>query len=133
MLIKWLKRQKSKLWLLHRDVIINSIAMSVVCPRILRKFILNAYGMKIGSLAICGRSFFTNKKVSVGEGCFINYECYFDAQADIVIEDNVFVGHRVSFVTSTHEFGNPEKRAGKPFAKPIYIGGGLGLVQAVVY
>lgn len=133
LLIKYSKKLKGKLGLLYRDVIINTIATSVICPRILRKAIFNAYGMKINCLAICARSFFSSKRISVGTGCFINYACFFDAQADIVIENNVFIGPRVSLITSAHEIGSAEKRAGKPFGKPIFVGGGLGLERTVLF
>lgn len=64
-------------------------------------------------------------RVSVGEGTFINYDCMFNSSAPIEIGRQCDIGMRVTFVTSTHDTGRSQRRAGAPRAAPIRVGDGV--------
>lgn len=60
-------------------------------------------------------------RLSIGECCGFNEGCFFDLAADVRIGDHVSVGHEVMFLTSSHEPGPPERRAGPRRAAPIVV------------
>lgn len=57
----------------------------------------------------------------MGQGTFISTECFFDLSDSIYIGKNVHVAMRCTFVTSSHELNNSERRAGKVIHLPIHI------------
>jgi maltose O-acetyltransferase len=95
-------------------------------PR-LRTALLRAWGLWIGK-----HSFFMGtptlaadidprKNLTVGSGCFINWPVHIDANALVTIGDRVSIGHHVVIVTSAHEIGSPEFRAGDRKPAPVTI------------
>lgn len=50
------------------------------------------------------------KNIKIGKNVFINSCCCFQDQGGIIINDNVFIGHKVVFATLDHNF-IPEKRS----------------------
>ena len=59
-----------------------------------------------------------------GNDCFINIECVFDLSAEIQIQDNVYLGHRVMLITSKHDFSESEQRGGVLTGEAISIESG---------
>ncbi|MFK7805573.1 MAG: DapH/DapD/GlmU-related protein [Anaerolineae bacterium] len=59
-----------------------------------------------------------------GDDCFINIECVFDLSAEIQIQDNVYLGHRVMLITSKHDFSESEQRGGALTGEAISIENG---------
>ena len=57
----------------------------------------------------------------MGSGSYCNSECFFDMNDDIVIGRNVSIGMRCIFITTSHEIGSPNKRAGKTKSAPIKV------------
>jgi acetyltransferase-like isoleucine patch superfamily enzyme len=62
--------------------------------------------------------------LSLADGVIINRNCYFDMSGAITIDENCNVGHGVTFITSAHDMGPPERRCGTLIAKPIRVGSG---------
>ena len=65
------------------------------------------------------------RNLRFGSRCFVNASVYFDANAPITIGDDVFVGHHTKIITSGHEIGPPNRRAGTVTARPITLGNGV--------
>lgn len=107
-----------------RDLFINSIAASYVMPKQLRCFIYKLYGMKIKSANICPKSFFGSNHIDIGEGVFINYNCFFDGSETITIGDHCHIAMEVMFCTSSHLAGTSKKRVSSVYGAPISIGAG---------
>lgn len=59
------------------------------------------------------------KNLKIGKNVFINFDCTFLDLGGITIEDDVFIGPKVSLVTENHPF-NPEYRKGL-ICEPILI------------
>lgn len=79
-------------------------------------------GLKICSTArIYAKNTFSGRKLIVGDNAFINYESYFDLTDEIMIGANVWIGMRCNFITSSHEKGTQEQRAGLINHAPIRI------------
>jgi acetyltransferase-like isoleucine patch superfamily enzyme len=65
--------------------------------------------------------------LSIGDLCGLNFGCYFELGAPIVLEPHVAVGHQVMFLTKTHDPKNSERRGQPSGAKPIKIEAGSWL------
>ena len=64
-------------------------------------------------------------RLTIAAGAFLNYECLLDNQdAWITIGERAFLASRVSVLTTTHEPGPPEQRAGDLRCAPTVIGAG---------
>jgi maltose O-acetyltransferase len=108
-----------------RDFFVNGLVMSSVFPNKIRVIMLKLYGLRIGNNSrISPKCFFGGNKLTIGNNVFVNYDCFFDNLSTITIDDNVSVGMRVLFCTSTHEVCKTEKRAGKTYGKDISVGKG---------
>jgi acetyltransferase-like isoleucine patch superfamily enzyme len=72
-------------------------------------------------------------RVRIGDDCFINDGCRFDTSAPITIDDGAYLGHDVALLTSTHELGPPDRRAGRFSCERIHVGRGAWIgARAVV-
>ncbi len=87
---------------LIRDLIFNIIAASILTPMRIRKLIYNMGGMDIRTNLIAPRIFMGGNMVSIGEGSYVNYNCFFDNLAPVKIGKNCIIAMNVMFCTSTH-------------------------------
>lgn len=107
-----------------KNILLNSVASSVICPPIFQRVIYRAFGYHIHSAArvypqcFCGAG---KGKLVVGKGSYVNYRCFLDLGADIIIGKNVSVAFNCTFINSTHEFGTEFQRAGKGKSDKIII------------
>jgi maltose O-acetyltransferase len=99
-------------------------ARSRLLPRTGRWALLRLAGLDVGTRAIAPGCTFTGPGVRIARGSFINTGCLFDSSAAIEIETRCALGPRVSLLTSTHELGGPDQRAGALRCAPIRIGAG---------
>jgi maltose O-acetyltransferase len=72
------------------------------------------------------------KKLRIGDDCFLNHGCVFDASAPIVIGNHVNFGEGVLITTSSHRIGGPARRAGLLEPEPVRIGDGAWLASRAV-
>ena len=97
--------------------LLNGIANLMSQGRVGKRLrnIVYRYGLGI---AIGRRSYFAGggyingTRLSVGDECFINRDCYFDLSAPVTIGDRISIGTHAVFVTADHEIGGTERRAG---------------------
>ena len=71
---------------------------------------------------MCSIPFATD--VTIGAQSFINYGCILEGKGAIHIGKRVQLAVGVALLTSTHEIGGPEQRAGRLATAPITIGDG---------
>jgi maltose O-acetyltransferase len=96
-----------------------------VLSRALRRWVLRLLGVRIGRRSVIdGGGYVYGGGLSIGRRCFVNRNCYFDLTAHVTIEDDVEIGHGVTFVTAAHELGPPRRRAGPVRGQPILVGSG---------
>ena len=79
-------------------------ATSSLFPTPVRRALLRLGGVQLGA-AIWGlaRCNFESENVSLGPGCSINAECWFEGHGRIVIGHNCMFGSQVMILTSNHE------------------------------
>mgnify|MGYP001852914446 CR=1 FL=1 len=107
------------------DFVVNGVASSYLCPKVGRRWIYNNFGMKIVTKNIHPKSHFSGNDIRIKEGCYIGYMCFFFVSGGITIEKDCNIAMKCTFVTSTHEIGNMDRRAGNNLTKEIHIGRGV--------
>ena len=65
--------------------------------------------------------------LTIGADCVIGVGCTFDLEAPITLEDRVTLDHQVMLLTSSHELGPSQHRAGPVARAPITIKAGAWL------
>lgn len=65
--------------------------------------------------------------LTIGHDCVIDIGCLFEIGDRLTIGDRVTLGHQVSILTTTHELGRREHRAGKLVQSPVNIQDGAWL------
>jgi maltose O-acetyltransferase len=112
-----------------RQMLVRLLALPLpehTCSR-LRTRILRLAGYKIGhgttfaGMPLIAGSGDLRPRLSFGSHCWINTGLRLDVSSTITICDHVAIGHEVMFITSTHEYGPPEHRAGRLTAAPIVV------------
>ncbi len=63
-------------------------------------------------------------RLVIGENCSIDEDCAFDLEETIKIGDRVSIGPGTMILTSTHELGTREHRAGSIMKSPVTVGDG---------
>lgn len=108
-----------------RDIFFNKLCASCLIPNKLRKFLYKISGIKIGKgVKICPHCFMGSGDIEIGENTFINYNVWFNTARRIKIGSRCNIAMKVTFITSTHEIGDINRRAGKSVSLPINVGDG---------
>jgi maltose O-acetyltransferase len=69
----------------------------------------------------------------VGAGCVIEWGCVFEVGEKITLGDRVEIGPEVLIITTSHELGPREHRAGAQVRKPVHVGTGVSIgARAIV-
>jgi maltose O-acetyltransferase len=127
-----LKQIKKALRRPTRDLIINTLAGSVIVNRCLRKLIYKLYGMKLKEVWIAPGCNFATSNIEMGSGTWINANCTFNNAEPVKIGNHCHIAFNVMFITTTHEIGTRECRAGKVVSKPITVGNGCWIGAGAV-
>lgn len=73
-----------------------------------------------------------SSRLTIGRKCFFTTPLHIDLNGDVIIGDNVTIGHDVTLVTSGHHIGGPERRCGGEAPQPIRIGDGCWIGARVL-
>ena len=114
-----------------RDLSLNRTIAGAWVPSQLRWLLLRSLGADVQKSYISPGCFFGGRTISIGEGTFINYDCFFDCADIIAIGAHVRIGMRCTFVTGSHDIAGPEQRAGSEQSGPISIGDGTWIGASV--
>ena len=118
----------ARLATLRRDIIVNMLLGSWLVPPPLRVSALRRFGMHLGEgVNVRARCFFGGTDVQMGARTFVNYGCFFDNSASIVLGSDCQLGMEVMLCTSSHELGPASRRAGADAPAPIVVGPGCWL------
>ncbi|MDH6244469.1 maltose O-acetyltransferase [Mycobacterium sp. OTB74] len=95
--------------LLARDFVKNGLLANGLIPSRIRVIILRLTGAEIGRRAtIAPMCFIGSGPFALGDGSYINYQCFLDTTAGIHIATNTRLGPRVSIITASHLIGETE-------------------------
>lgn len=117
-----------------KRVVVNAISASGVFPTAVRRRILRAAGANIAAdvVILSGCVFRQPGKLILDRGTFIGYRCTFEGEASIRFGKNCMVATGVTFLTTTHEIGEQNCRAGAPIHQPIEVGDGTWIGAGVI-
>lgn len=111
--------------LIIRDIYYNKICASVLISPRVRRLLLKWGGVKLGKgVTIHPHCFIGNNNLLIESGTFINYNVWFNTAGHIHIGKDCNIAFKVTFITSSHEVGSTEHRAGKSTSESIYVGDG---------
>ena len=100
-----------------------SPATSALLPLRLRRALLRLAGVRIGAqvtgLRQCG---FESRRVTIGDGSFVNGGCWFEGAGSIDIGRDAFIGPQVMIITSVHEIDDGRQVARMPATSQVRIG-----------
>ncbi len=106
------------------QVLINSLASSALLPARVRVNLLRSLGFRIGRGTVISPACFFGRGMTFGSRCFVNRGCFFNTTGGITVGNDVHLGPGVSLITSSHEIGPQERRAGDQVSAAISIGDG---------
>ena len=117
----------------------NAFLASELLPASVRTKAMRALGFSMSAKAtIWAGANLRSKRVSIGQGVFINVGFYHDGYDALVIEDNVRIGPYVRILTATHDIGPSQQRGlievlGKPVCirDGCWIGSGVTILPGV--
>lgn len=115
-----------------RLALLNVIASTLLIPSSIRLRLFRLAGFDVGKSVVLSAVYVGGKHLTIGDNCFINRRCLFDAGTDIVLEDNVYLSYGVSLITGTHRIGSSRQRASVAEFRPIRIGRGSWLGASVI-
>jgi maltose O-acetyltransferase len=92
-----------------------------------RPYIARCFGLKCGKKTLLIKHVYYGncRHISVGSKCHISREVFLDGYDKITIGSGVSIAFRVVFITSLHEIGDSNRRAGKLTGMPITIEDGV--------
>ena len=120
------------------DSFLVGFAMFRFTPPLFRNVLLDKRIGKVSKTAeICSGSYFTGKRIVIGERVFINKFCKFFSHtkpgSDIIIGDGVAIAMGVTLTTHTHQISSGKRRAErKTVFRPIVIGDGCWIGANVI-
>ena len=114
-----------------RDGVVNVVIFARVVPDPLRAGLMRFCGYSIGRSRLSAGGYVGGRGLRIGNGSFVARNVYLDATAEIEVSDRVQIGPFCRLVTSTHEIGPTDQRAGAALAAPIVVEDGVWLGAAV--
>ena len=115
------------------NLLLNVVAKSPCCPRRFRLALYRMLGMKIGQASVWPGVGFHGTRFALGDWSWINHGSYVDcAEADVLIGKNVGIAMGVTLVTSSHEMGTSDRRAGALQFQPIRVEDGVWIGACAV-
>ena len=101
-------------------------AASAIVPNAKRAPLLRRLGLRgmdepflCAGISLAGQG----QNLTSGPGCFVNGEVYIEG-GPVRLGTNVYIGPRAMILTSTHEMGAHDRRAGEPMHRAVEIGDG---------
>lgn len=102
----------------------NTIASSSALRERDRTRLYRWLGLELHSDRIKPGCFFQSARFKLGAGSSLNYGCFIENVAPVEIGARTDVGYCVRIITSSHETGGHDQRAGKWWPYPVRIGDG---------
>jgi acetyltransferase-like isoleucine patch superfamily enzyme len=114
---------------IHLANLVSNIVGDDIAGKAIRRGVLSLLRATLDrSASIHGGTYFSwPAHLVVGPHVFVNRNCYFDLEAPIIIEEHATVGHGSTLITTVHDMGDADHRAGRTSSRPITIGRGSWL------
>ena len=106
------------------NLMVNHLAAATVLPPAARVGLYRAAGITCRSIKVAPGLWVYSDRLVIEVGAFIGWNCRIHNEAAVVIAANAFLGPEVMLLTTSHELGSHDQRAGAPTSAPITIGPG---------
>lgn len=115
------------------DELFRVIASAPLLPHRWRPGLLRLGGVACGSGALIfgGLRIVGDGEVAIASDVFINWDCYIDSVGGVEIRRGSRIGDHVRLLTTTHELGDAQRRAGRGVSAPVIIETGVWLGSGV--
>lgn len=112
----------------------NEVAASHLVRPPLRGTMLRRAGMAIGAdVVVRPRCYFFSDRLTLGDGSLVNIGCHIGNREAVEIGRNTWLAFEVMILTTSHEVGGHNRRAGEGTAQPVRIGDGCWIgARAVI-
>ena len=107
-----------------RDLTLTTLASSGLIPQHHRWRLYRLFGVDAAPCTVMSGTKVTDRRLHLGEGCFVSTGCFIDASDDVWIGARASLAMGVRIITSSHEIGGPERRAGGGRKAPVWVGDG---------
>ncbi|WP_322544620.1 DapH/DapD/GlmU-related protein [Rhodococcoides fascians] len=108
-----------------RNIVFNGLISSTLIPSEIRWFFYRIAGLEVQRCGIQSHCFIGGTKLRVERAVFINHGAFIDAIAPVSIGTQTAFGMNVSIITTSHEIGSSERRAGRGVSSAVTIGRGV--------
>jgi maltose O-acetyltransferase len=106
---------------------VNELAASPLLSRSQRHWIYARAGLDIATRRVYPRCYFHSNDLRVGAGSLLNHGVHIENVERVEIGERTALGVFTTVLTSTHEVGPPQARAGTWIREPVTIGDGCWL------
>lgn len=118
--------------MLHPRLQVALLAARLLPPLVgssVRPALLRLGGLSIGRGTVFGGAttiagYLGASGLRIGNDCIINGRTFFDVTEHIEVGDRVGLGQDVMILTGSHDIGDPDRRTGRQFERPVVIGSG---------
>jgi maltose O-acetyltransferase len=134
------RRLVARMWTVREELASwdPRLSMALALFRLLPPLVggrLRSRALRLGGVRVGERTVFAGRlrigggrapasRLSFGVDCFVNDDCRFDTTGPIAVGDDVYLGHEVAVITSSHEVGRSDRRAKGFVVAPVTIGKG---------
>lgn len=109
------------------NLLVNRLAAATALPPRLRTGLYRAAGIDCRTVKVAPGLFVATSALTLEVGAFVGWHGRIHNQAPVRIGERAFLGPEVMLLTTGHELGPPDHRAGELTAAPITIGAGAWL------
>lgn len=106
------------------NLLVNRVAGLTHLPPRARTALYRAAGIECRTTKVAPGLWVHSDQLVIDVGAFVGWRCQIHNQARVTLGARSFLGPEVMLVTTDHEIGPPEHRAGPLVAAPITIGPG---------
>lgn len=115
-------------WRLGIASLLAAILLPPFSARKARAMIYRIGGVDLpAGCEVGGKVVFGHRNVTLGRGVYVGPGTWFTATAEagVVVGDRTAIGPRCHFITTTHEFGDSDRRAAAPKSAAVRVGRGV--------
>jgi maltose O-acetyltransferase len=103
------------------EALVNTFAASALLPRVLRVALYRLAGLQIRTPNIYPGCTIVGRDLEIGRRSMLNRNCFVDASGPVRIGSCTHFGMRANLITSTHEPGGHNSRAGRVTAAGVTV------------
>jgi maltose O-acetyltransferase len=111
---------------------VNVVGASVLLTGETRRRLYRWAGIQAETAAIGPACYFHTHAIRIGPRTLINHGCHFENLAPVEIGADCALGMRVMAVTSTHQVGGADQRAGEWGVRPVRVEDGCWIGAGVI-